>query len=915
LQHGIEPAGWAGLIADWSAPMMLIGVAWLVYMRNSRREAIRFGDSARLLADESSRLESRLLTVNRELSLAREFIAAQSRDLEALGRIAADRLSHNADRLQELIRDNGERVETLGSVSEAALENMEKLRGQLPVIASSAKDVTNNIGNAGRTAHVQIEEMIAGFKRLNEFGQACSREVLNLREQTGETMAEFQRHCDQMQEIATSRFAALNEQGAEFRTRLDMDEVEALAAIRSRAAALGEELEETRKLQASDEDGRLASLKSRLAALRDEGGAISRSLDESAKQTLEQWKSGLVAFEAERSELFAAMQEAQERLAESTREKLEAVASEAQRIESRLEEDSHRFSEGLDRIREESESGNREWIAGMSQRLDSFSRELASRGQALGEELGRQHETLQARHEQAIAGFSEKYAALDAELSERAAAIHSQIEFHQGKVGESHANLLEDLSRSLEALEAEATQRSRRISEEMENRRNQLAASEERAIAGLRELLEAVDKEIALRLEDHEQRGAAISQRVGEVTSELDGQGERLATLVAQCEEAQSGISGGLRAITNGVFHAQSLLGRTEKEIVELTDASVRLLELIQASARNTSTDLPEALGQSEQRLDALDERIAQLRETLELAGGKGDEIAGGIENSNNALKALVSEAESLNQVLGHRGAEQAETFAGLLRSLAELESRSEQLTAKAQAELSGALEKLSGSAREAVAAISESGSARISELADRLGAESAEAIERAIHAAAAEASGKLEQAAAHASGASREATIQLRDQLAKVNELVGNLEQRVAHARARAEEQVDNDFARRVALITESLNSNAIDIAKALSTEVSDTAWAAYLRGDRGIFTRRAVSLIDSNEAKAIQQIFERDQDFREHVSRYIHDFEAILRQVLSTRDGNALGVTLLSSDMGKLYVALAQSIERLRD
>ena len=99
------------------------------------------------------------------------------------------------------------------------------------------------------------------------------------------------------------------------------------------------------------------------------------------------------------------------------------------------------------------------------------------------------------------------------------------------------------------------------------------------------------------------------------------------------------------------------------------------------------------------------------------------------------------------------------------------------------------------------------------------------------------------------------------------------------------------------------------------LSADVSDTAWASYLRGDRGIFTRRAVNLLESGEARAIAQIFENDGDFREHVSRYIHDFEAILRQVLSTRDGHALGVTLLSSDMGKLYVALAQSIERLRD
>ena len=48
--------------------------------------------------------------------------------------------------------------------------------------------------------------------------------------------------------------------------------------------------------------------------------------------------------------------------------------------------------------------------------------------------------------------------------------------------------------------------------------------------------------------------------------------------------------------------------------------------------------------------------------------------------------------------------------------------------------------------------------------------------------------------------------------------------------------------------------------------------------------------------------------------VNRYIHDFEALLRATLSTRDGHVLSVTMLGSDMGKLYVALAQAIQRLR-
>ena len=60
---------------------------------------------------------------------------------------------------------------------------------------------------------------------------------------------------------------------------------------------------------------------------------------------------------------------------------------------------------------------------------------------------------------------------------------------------------------------------------------------------------------------------------------------------------------------------------------------------------------------------------------------------------------------------------------------------------------------------------------------------------------------------------------------------------------------------------------------------------------------------------------ITRKSREFREQVNRYIHDFEAMLRRVLAEREGSPLGVTMLSSDMGKLYVALAQAIERLRN
>src|SRR6187551_3655233 len=85
LLDGLTPLEGSALVTQWSVPVLLVVSLWLLAMRSSRREAARFGDTARLLSDESARLEARLVTVNRELSLAREFVAAQSRDLEALG--------------------------------------------------------------------------------------------------------------------------------------------------------------------------------------------------------------------------------------------------------------------------------------------------------------------------------------------------------------------------------------------------------------------------------------------------------------------------------------------------------------------------------------------------------------------------------------------------------------------------------------------------------------------------------------------------------------------------------------------------------------------------------------------------------------------------------------------------------------
>jgi hypothetical protein len=795
MRGGAGLEQWVAWVRDWSVPVLLVAVLWLLAMRNSRREALRFAQAARSLSDESAALELRLTTINRELSLAREFLSAQSRDLDALGRMATERLSEHSGKLAELIHDNSSRIDAIGDVSTAALDNMEKLRGQLPVIASSAKDVTNNIAAAGRTAHAQIEELVSGFNRLNEFGKASERQVHSLRDTVDKSLGEFTRQTEALEGIARERFAALAERGAEFRTQLESHEVEALAAIRSRATALTEELEGARSLLDSQEAEVLTSLRARLTAVRDESTMVGRTVREAEERALDSWKASIARLEEDLRSAIHQVGEIDEKAMESARKRLTALADEAKEVDERMAERDRQFG--------------------------------------------------------------------------------AEIERRQAEYDERQARFIERLTAQMAGLDAQLTERRE--------------AEEEHGA-----------KLIA--------RGEAISAKLGDFTA-------KIAEVSTYGDDAERSLVAGLAVLTEKLAASREALTGTDSTIATLTESSVRLLELIQASVQHTTVNLPAAMDISATRLTAIEERVQSLRDSAGAAEASGAALGGHAAKAGEELAGLLEKIEALHTAIGEKAGASREDLAAMQSSLEALRGESLALAETAQEQLRKSIEELNASARAAVGGIEEMSAASVGALAARIGEESGAAIDQVMRARAGEVAGQLEEAAAQAAAVSRDAAIQLRDQLAKVSELTGHLERRVAHARTRAEEQVDNDFSRRVALISESLNSNAIDIAKAMDVDVADTAWAQYLKGDRGIFTRRAVKLLDTPQAKAVMQLYESDRTFRDHVSRYVHDFEAMLRQLLSTRDGHALGVTVLSSDMGKLYVALAQAIERLRN
>jgi hypothetical protein len=165
-----------------------------------------------------------------------------------------------------------------------------------------------------------------------------------------------------------------------------------------------------------------------------------------------------------------------------------------------------------------------------------------------------------------------------------------------------------------------------------------------------------------------------------------------------------------------------------------------------------------------------------------------------------------------------------------------------------------------------------------------------------------------VETVAARAVESARAASDRLTQQMLTLGQSASALEQHMEETSREQREKDSEAFARRVSLLIDSMHSAAIDVGKILSDEVDDKAWDSYIKGNRGVFTRRAVRLIGGSETRSLKAHFDSDIEFQRSVNRYVHDFEAMLRRVLAERDGGTIAVTLMSSDMGKLYAALAQ-------
>jgi hypothetical protein len=430
----------------------------------------------------------------------------------------------------------------------------------------------------------------------------------------------------------------------------------------------------------------------------------------------------------------------------------------------------------------------------------------------------------------------------------------------------------------------------------------------------LAERLDTIGAQIEHLAEHLAAQDAASQALVSSLTRDLTDLDQRFSQLAESGVAGTERVEGSLQSVRNSVQQLASELGSGTDRASELLGRAHEMAQALGGLTEELAHNVPNALTAIEQQAErtrataaAMTPDVQTLHAAAESAAAKVTEAEASMIRQQEAFDILFSR---INQEIGSAG-EQLRAFGSAAE---DADAAARRLVAETGPELVEALMRVRETANQAAERAREAIAAVIPESAQLLGEASRQAVIDAVGTTVHQQMAVLTDLAEKAVTTARRASERLTRQMLTIGQTTAAIEARIEETDKEREEQESQLLSRRVALLIESLNSTAIDVTKILSNEVTDTAWTAYLKGDRGVFTRRAVRLLSSGEARAIASHYEEDKEFREQVNRYIHDFESMLRRILADRDGSPLGVTLLSSDMGKLYVALAQAIERLR-
>ena len=488
-----------------------------------------------------------------------------------------------------------------------------------------------------------------------------------------------------------------------------------------------------------------------------------------------------------------------------------------------------------------------EAAGGASQHLVAHLTQIESAGAAAAARVGEAGTTASQQVDALLDRTGAALMDIRSGIDAQSAAVHALL-------AQSSAGLGRAGSDALEAIEARVTG----ANVALDGLSSRIAAQERASqglVAGIERSLAELDQRFVDLAAEGDLRAGGIAAAIARVRGELDGLALQSASSDGSLETLTQRTET-LRAAVTGL-HAE--IGDQLSESLQRAEGGAERLLAAAQAARPEIEWMGEAAAEASERLAGGAEGLAAQQDRLAALLASVDEGVGAAEQRLAGLRdAMVQAGDEASRL-------QAETAPALVQAMVQVREAATHAAERA---------------REAIGGV-------IPEGAQRLSDATRAALERAIQDSISDQLAEVERVAARAVEAARIASDRLTAQMLTIGQTASALEAHMEQSHEATRAADSEAFARRTAMLIDSLHSAAIDVGKILSTEVDDRSWQEYLKGDRGVFTRRAVRLLGPADQRALTAHYDSDREFHGAANRYVADFEAMLRRVLGERDG----------------------------
>ncbi|WND02507.1 hypothetical protein QGN29_13215 [Temperatibacter marinus] len=575
------------------------------------------------------------------------------------------------------------------------------------------------------------------------------------------------------------------------------------------------------------------------------------------------------------------------------------------------------------------------------EKTDTVSNMFSERAQSMSEtviDTVGQAKTLLEEAGNALENHCQEALSTSGELNERAM---DQTRKTASAVKEHAEEINQLLVASLERARMALDETAQGISTHAADAEQTTLETAERSLAHMRQFQASLEDEIARLEEKAEQAGISLSDKSDKLLDTATALENKADNLVERIETSNEAMQSRAEAIDEAISASASKIKTVETEleiqrtamVTQAEEASHKVIEAAELF-RDQSENIDQAARSAE---DALKSNSSELKAEAERFSSATDaynsNLTDKISNMSAANKTLQSDLAETNERLSTASEKLSQERSKLVddseKVIGDLEFTSDRIadkveslttsTSESVAQLENATQALmdeTNTAQENLNKAVETAGTHLKEEVDQMGQNAAEKITIMQEDMQMTISRLLLDYQTAAESAEKESALlsaRIGNEADKVAKRAEEFINKTAEIEKRIADKTKNDFARTSQMLLESLQSLSIDIHKLLATEVPDTLWQSYLKGDRSIFSRSTLKMGTRKTRKLISDRFKSDTEFRESVSRFMRDFEGLMERAMHGDKGNTLSVTLISSDMGKLYILLAQSMKKI--